>query len=43
MPELPGEGIVPEADRACGFLDYWAERRPDAPLDDLAGTRRIHR
>ncbi|HEX2313919.1 MAG TPA: class I adenylate-forming enzyme family protein [Thermomonospora sp.] len=40
---LPGEGVVPEADRVSGFLDHWAARHPDAPLDDFGGVRRTYR
>ncbi|REE95794.1 class I adenylate-forming enzyme family protein [Thermomonospora umbrina] len=37
MPELP------KAERVADFLAHWAERRPDALLDDLGGTRRDYR
>ncbi|GAA0545783.1 AMP-binding protein [Actinomadura livida] len=43
MPELPGEEVVPRVGRVAGYLDHWASRTPDAPLDELDGTGRAPR
>lgn len=43
MPETPGEHVVPRVGRVWGFLDHWASRTPDAPLDELDGTGRAPR
>ncbi|MBO2457934.1 class I adenylate-forming enzyme family protein [Actinomadura violacea] len=42
MPDLPGDGIVPAAERAADLLRHWAGRDPHAPFDDLGGTRRTY-
>ncbi|MDL4777554.1 MULTISPECIES: class I adenylate-forming enzyme family protein [Thermomonosporaceae] len=39
---LPGEGVVPAADRVVDFLDHWAAQQPGALLEDFGGARRTY-